>query len=113
MKKIFTFLLFSLITAGQSLWATSYTATFLQGDGGCTITPGQMTSADGGALTLPANRAFYKEGYTVTGWLSSADGITYAPYANVTLTADTKFTAIYSANVTTLVNRTQATIIGF
>src|SRR5574344_38453 len=112
MKKILTFLLFSLITAGQSLWATKYTATFLHGDGRCTITPGHMTSADGGALTLPPNRAFYKEGYTVTGWLSSANGKTYEPYANVTLTANTTFTAIYTTNATTLANRTKAISIG-
>ena len=49
-------------------------------------------------ITIPANTSLYKQGYTLTGYNSSIDNVTYPLGSNVAITNDATFTTFFKAN---------------
>ena len=67
--------------------------------------PAETTVTKESALTLPANRTMYKDGYTLTGW---TDGInTYAPGETFTPTSNMVLTSVFTANATAITDATE------
>jgi uncharacterized repeat protein (TIGR02543 family) len=74
---------------------------------GATSVPRDQSVKTGSTFTLPAGPV--KNGYHFDAWLSSVDGKRYSAAAKVTITRDTKFTAIYTAYQTVSYVATGAT----
>jgi len=80
---------------------TTYSVTFANANDATGIVPAVMNGLTSGTeITLPRNRAMYKEGYTLTGWNDGTN--TYAPGDTYTVTEDVTFTAVYTANSVSL-----------
>ena len=60
--------------------------------------PAGATVMHGTEITMPANNSLYKQGYTLTGYNSSLDNITYPLGSNVAITNDATFTTVFKAN---------------
>ena len=82
---------------------TIYTVTYANADGATGIVPAAENVESDSEITLPRNRAMYKEGYTLTGW---SDGVnTYSPGATYTVTSSVTLTAVYTSNSVALDDR--------
>ncbi len=80
---------------------TTYSVTFANANDATGIVPAVMNGLTSGTeITLPQNRAMFKEGYTLTGWNDGSN--TYAPGDTYTVTQDVTFTAVYTANSVSL-----------
>lgn len=77
---------------------TSYTILFNLNGGSGTST--QLTKWAGGSVTL--HKAPTKDGYTFSGWLSSAQNKTFSARASYTYDANTTMTAQWTANTYTV-----------
>lgn len=60
--------------------------------------PAGATVMHGTEITMPANNSLYKQGYTLTGYNSSLDNVTYPLGSNVAITNDATFTTVFKAN---------------
>lgn len=75
------------------------------------VAPESEKVESGSSYTIPANHTLYLDGYTLTGW---SDGTTtYATGGEMTVTADTKLTPVFTANAVTLADRTEAVTLNF
>ena len=73
--------------------------------------PAGAEVTDGETYTIVKNFTLYKEGYTLTGW---TDGTaTYATGETITPTSDLALTPVFTANIVTLADRTQAVELNF
>lgn len=82
---------------------TIYTVTYANSDGATGIVPAAENIESGSEITLPRNRAMYKEGHTLSGW---SDGVnTYLPGSTYTVTSDVTLTAVYTLNEVELEDR--------
>lgn len=93
-------------TADPSELKTEYTVTFTTGDSGAQGTaPAAVTAEDGSSYTLPLNRTLYVEGKTLTAWTDGTNS--YKPGDAMTVTANVTLTPVFTANTTTLAQRTE------
>lgn len=89
---------------------TKYNVTFTAGDAQG-VAPAVQEVEAGAKIKLPKNYTLYKEGYTLTGWNDGTE--TKAPGTEVTISAETTFVPIFTANEASLAERNAAVTISY
>jgi uncharacterized repeat protein (TIGR02543 family) len=84
-------------------WDTAYTVTF-NINGGTGTTPAAQTVSSGSTITLPGEGGFSKNGYTLGGWNTNADGTgtNYNAGSSYTVTGNITLYAKWNENIGTI-----------